>query len=152
MGHAAPHQFKRVSTASPAEDTLGAAFALSRRVSSLLRPVLKDARIGVDFSNVANLRVTDEAIVLYVKNAWQKTKLRQMLPRLDATAQDAGFTTPVTIVVRPEGRPTDPPRFASSPRTTSPQAARTLEEKAGSIIEPALRKALENLAKTLRGD
>ena len=98
------------------------------------------------------MRVTDKKIVLFVPNALQKTKLRQVLPRLEAALQEKGFVLALDIVVRPTVKPLDVGVVPStSPaRTGTLTGAESLEKGAKTIRDTALRNALMSLAKTLR--
>ena len=109
-------------------------------------------RLGLDFSDIANIRVTPEKITLLVKTAIQQNRLRQLLPRITAALGRAGFIAPVDIKIRPV---TDHIRLRTrtvetNPRTMSETALSALEEKAGSMNESALKDALLSLARAMR--
>lgn len=133
-------------------DTLTQTLANSRRVLSILSPILQSVCRGPDWTDISHVRVTDKKIVLFVPNALQKTKLRQVLPRLEAALQEKGFVLALNIVVRPTVKPLDVGVVPStSPaRTGSPMGAECLEKGAKTIRDTALRNALMSLAKTLR--
>mgnify|MGYP003187714425 CR=1 FL=1 len=80
-------------------------------------------RLGLDFSDIANIRVTPEKITLLVKTAIQQNRLRQLLPRITAALGRAGFIAPVDIKIRPV---------------------------TGSMNESALKDALLSLARAMR--
>ena len=104
-------------------DTLTQALANSRRVLSILSPILQSVCRGPDWTNISCVRVTDKKIVLFVPNALQKTKLRQVLPRLEAALQEKGFVLALDIVVRPTVKPLDVGAVPStSPARTGPKA------------------------------
>ncbi|MBS1385861.1 hypothetical protein [Duodenibacillus massiliensis] len=109
-------------------------------------------RLGLDFSDIANIRVTPEKITLLVKTAIQQNRLRQLLPRITAALGRAGFIAPVDIKIRPV---TDHIRLRTrtvetNPRTMSETALSAVEEKAGSMNESALKDALLSLARAMR--
>lgn len=124
----------------------------SRRVMNVLSPILRPLKTGIDWTDLANLRASDKKIVLFVRNSLQKTKLRQLLPRIEAAVQNAGITRPVEICVRPITK--TPARTVvhsnSLPRTGSVAAADCIENKAASISDTALREVVLKLANTLR--
>ena len=133
-------------------DTLTQTLANSRRVLSILSPILQNVCRGLDWTDISHVRVTDKKIVLFVPNALQKTKLRQVLPRLEAVLQEKGFVLALDIVVRPTVKPLDVGVVPStSPaRTGSLMGAECLEKGAKTIRDTALRNALMSLAKALR--
>lgn len=137
--------------ASGRTDTLTQALANSRRVLATLRPILEGTCRGTDWANPAHVRVTDKKIVLFVPNALQKTKLRQVLPRLEETLQKKGHVLPIEILVRPT-RPLSLaiPRGTSPARVGSLIGADSLEKGAAKIRDTPLRQAVLQLAQTLR--
>ncbi len=133
-------------------DNLDRALVASRRVCVALRATLKATCPSVDWTDLGNVRVTDEKIVLFVKNALQKTKLRQILPRLEAITQAAGFIETIDIVVRPTSLPptlTEIPSLEKA-REGDKESASYIEKKAETLIDGDVKEALLSLAKTLR--
>lgn len=133
-------------------DSLEQALHASRRVCGALREMLSATCPSVDWTHLGNIRVTDEKIVLFVKNALQKTKLRQILPRLEAATQSSGFIQAIEIVVRPTSQTLTPKEVFSSekPREGDAEGASYMEKKAETLIDGNVKEALLSLAKTLR--
>jgi len=125
----------------------------SRLVARALRPVMKTCRIGVDFSDLANLQVTAEKVILYVRTPSQKIKLRQILPRIESSVAETGLLQQVEIEVRPTASLPDQPDTTprGAPRQGTEQNAEDLEAAAQELPEDSqLKERLLRLAKTLR--
>ena|GEM_PF-4914185 len=125
----------------------------SRLVARELRPVMKNRYIGVDFSDLANLQVTSEKVILYVRTPTQKIKLRQILPSIQNAVAETGLVQPVDIEVRPTAsvpeQPDTTPR--GEPRQATEQNAEELESAAGELSDDSpLKSKLLQLARTLR--
>ena len=140
---------------SPRDRSFGIAERLraSRLVARALRPVMRTCRIGVDFSDLANLQVTAEKVILYVRTPSQKIKLRQILPRIESAVAETGLLQQVEIEVRPTAalpeQPDTTPRGA--PRQATEQNAEELEAAAQELSDgSALKVRLLRLARTLR--
>ncbi len=133
-------------------DSLDEALVASRRVCVALREMLSATCPSVDWTHLGNIRVTDEKIVLFVKNALQKTKLRQILPRLEAATQASGFIQAIEIVVRPtpQARASKEVLSTEKPRKGNSEGASYMEKKAETLIDGEVKEALMSLAKTLR--
>ncbi len=133
-------------------DSLDEALVASRRVCVALREMLSATCPSVDWTHLGNIRVTDEKIVLFVKNALQKTKLRQILPRLEAATQSSGFIQAIEIVVRPtsQARASKEVLSTEKPRVGDDKGASYMEKKAESLVDGEVKEALMSLAKTLR--
>lgn len=133
-------------------DNLDQTLLASRRACVALKEMLSATCPSVDWTNLGNIRVTDEKIVLFVKNALQKTKLRQILPRLEAATQSSGFIQAIEIVVRPVSQTLTPKEVFSGEKARKGDAegASYMEKKAETLLEGDVKEALLSLAKTLQ--
>ena len=148
-----PRRLSEISTEKRRSlDGLERSLLDTKRVSNALSRELGSLALGVDFSNLGNVRVTDEKIVLFVRNSLQKSKLRQILPRLEAITQAAGFIKPIEISVRPTGES----QLSGIVESESPQregnteAANYMKDKADTLLDGPVKEALLSLAKTLQ--
>ena len=132
------------SVAEQLRDARRAARAVASQTAAL--------RLGTDFSDIGNIRVSREKITLLVKSAVQQNRLRQLLPRISAALGREGFIAPVEIKIRPvsEHIALRQHLITGEPRTMSESALSAVEEKADSLEESALKKALLSLARTVR--
>ncbi len=151
-------QLRRLSEVSTEKsrspDGLEHSLLETKRVANLLCREFGSNALGVDFSNLGNIRVTDEKIVLFVRNSLQKSKLRQILPRLEAVTQTAGFIKPIEISVRPTGesQPSGIVESRSPKREGNTDAANYMKERADTLYEGPVKEALLSLAKTLKDE
>ena len=126
----------------------------TKRVANVLCREFGSHSLGIDFSNLGNIRVTDEKIVLFVRNSLQKSKLRQILPRLESVTQAAGFIKPIEISVRPTGEsPLSSIVESEAPRREgNTEAANYMKGKADTLLDGPVKEALLSLAKTLKSE
>ena len=76
--------FLQVSLDRSEESSIAEQLMGVRRASRVIAPLLAGLPLGVDFSNLGNIRIRDDTIILYVRSAAQSAKLRQLLPRTSA--------------------------------------------------------------------
>lgn len=136
----------RSEESSIAEQLMGV-----RRVSRVIAPLLAGLPLGVDFTNLGNIRIRDNTIVLYVRSAAQSAKLRQLLPRISDALGRAGFREPVEVRIRPEHTSIDmrQNRAIGEPRTGNASAAQELRLRAQTMPDSPLKTQLLRLAATL---
>ena len=150
-----PRRLSEISTEKRRSlDGLERSLLDTKRVSNALSRELGSLALGVDFSNLGNVRVTDEKIVLFVRNSLQKSKLRQILPRLEAITQAAGFIKPIEISVRPTGESqlSGIVESGSPQREGNTEAANYIKVKAETLLDGPVKEALLSLAKTLKDE
>lgn len=139
---------------APRERSFGLAEQLhaSRLVARSLHSALRAFHTGVDFSDTANVHVTADKVILYVRTPSQKSKLRQLAKRIENAIAQTGLVRTLDILVRPVNTAiADAPVPGGEPRKGSRQSAQSIEEAARSLPEDSsLRKKLELLARTLR--
>lgn len=144
--------FAQITFAAGEEQSVAEQLKDARKAARAVAGETAKMRLGLDFSDIANIRVTPEKITLLVKTAIQQNRLRQLLPRITAALGRAGFIASVDIKIRPV---TDHIRLRTrtvetNPRTMSETALSAVEEKAGSMNESALKDALLSLARAMR--
>ena len=124
----------------------------SRLVARALHAALKGYHIGVDFSDTANVHVTADKVILYVRTPGQKSKLRQLMRRIENAIAQTGLVRLLDIQVRPVNATIPESALPKGePRKGSRQSAESIEKAAQSLPEDSsLRKKLERLARTLR--
>lgn len=123
----------------------------TRRVARLLAPEVAKFRLGVDLTQLSNLRVTNNKAVLFVQTAAQHARLRQILPRLTRILEQAGLVLPIEIRIRPV-KTTISLRdnlAQGQPRVASAQTQRTVMQAAQSLENSPLKQALLSLARTM---
>lgn len=147
-----PRSFAQISLDRSEEDSIAEELRDARRLCKAIAPALKSLPLGVDFSEPGNIRLRDGKIILFVRSALQKSKLRQILPRLTDLAGRAGYLQRIEISIRPV---TEPIRLRrneaqSTPRVLSEKSAGLIRSRADAMPESALRKALLDLADARR--
>ncbi len=151
---------RRTAVVSPVSRIIGsqdtfAELRLARRVAALVAPELSRARVGVDFSNPANVRVSDGAVTLLVRTGLQKRKIEQLLPRMTRILREHSIERKLEIRVSPrtDAGPAAPAVRAPAglPRELSGKSAELMRAKARELSSPELREMLERLAASGRG-
>ncbi len=128
---------------------------LSRKVARVLAPTLNSYPIGIDFSDTANIQVTQDKVLLFVRTPVQKAKLRQLMQRIQNAVAETGLVQPVELQVRPitPKFPEPAPVAEGEMRRGTLSSARSIEKAARSMSEDSpLRARLERLAKALRAN
>lgn len=143
--------FAQISLDRTMSETLGQELFDVRRIARIFRPAAKSFRIGVDISNIRNLRRENGEVVILVKNTAQFAKLRQLLPRLQALLQEAGLRDTIKVRVYPGDASIELRRNTAigAPRVASDKSIETIRKKAESMPPSALKDALEALAQGL---
>lgn len=146
--------FAQISLDRSEEDSIAQTLYDARRLSRVIAPELKGLRLGVDFSHPGNVRRKDGSIVLFVRSAAQKNKLRQLLPRIDDAVHRAGWRENVEIKIQPVN-PVPALRsnpLPGKPRMPDPKAAAAMMETVRKMEDSPLKSSLEKLARTLAGN
>ena len=122
-----------------------------RRIARAFRTAAKSVNVGLDITDIKNIRRENGEVVILVKNTAQHAKLRQMLPRLKMALEEAGFRDPITLRIKP---PTPSIQLRENlalgaPRVASDKSVELIRKKAESMKPSALKDALASLAKTL---
>ena len=143
-----PRSFAQISLDRTAEDSIAEELRDARRISRAIAPALKTLPLGVDFSEPGNIRLRDGKIILFVRSALQKSKLRQILPRLTDLAGKAGYLQKIDIAIRPVTEPIAlrHNEAMSTPRVLSEESIGKIRSAAAGMADSPLKKALEDLA------
>ncbi len=143
-----PRSFAQISLDRTAEDSIAEELRDARRISRAIAPTLKTLPLGVDFSEPGNIRLRDGKIILFVRSALQKSKLRQILPRLTDLAGKAGYLQKIDIAIRPVTEPIAlrHNEAMSTPRVLSEESIGKIRSAAAGMADSPLKKALEDLA------
>ena len=123
----------------------------ARRVARVVNQETAPLKMTWDFSNLSLIRVDADKITLFVRNAAQQNRLRQILPRISRRLGEAGFLQTAEIRIRPVPDHVDftRPQALGKVRELSPAAAAAINKKADSLTESALKNALKDLAATV---
>lgn len=143
--------FAQISLDRSMSESLGQELFDVRRIARIFQPAAKSIRAGVDITDIRNLRRENGEVVILVKNTAQHAKVRQILPRLQALLEQAGFRDQIKLRINP---PVEPVRLrgneaVGAPRTVSQESIRSIREKAESMKPSALKNALASLARAL---
>lgn len=132
-------------------ETLGQELFDVRRIARIFRPAAKSVNVGLDLSNISNLRREKGEVIILVKNTSQRAKLRQMLPRLQTLLEEAGLRDPIKLRLQPpvSGIELRQNTAFGQPRVASDASIELITKKAESMKPSALKTALASLAKTL---
>lgn len=143
--------FAQISLDRSLSETLGQELFDVRRIARLFRPAAKSIHIGVDITDIRNLRRENGTVVILVKNAAQLAKLRQLLPRLQVLLEQAGLRDPIKPRIRPAPTPIVLRQnlAVGQPRVASAKSIAAIKQTAGSLKPSAVKDALESLARTL---
>lgn len=143
--------FAQISLDRSMSETLGQELFDVRRIARIFRPAAKSIRVGVDITNISNLRRENGEVVILVKNTAQHAKLRQLLPRLQALLEEAGLRDQVKVRINPAVTPVELRRNTAvgKPRVASDKSIETIRKKAESMKPSALKDALESLAREM---
>ncbi len=123
-----------------------------RRITRIIAPALQGFPLGINFGQLGHVRRKDGTIYLFVYTAVQRTKLRQLLPRLEELVHAAGYRDNIEIKVLPQ-KPQIHLRenlAFGKPRVPDPVAGQAMMKTAEDMEPSALKDALEALAKTLQ--
>lgn len=143
--------FAQISLDRSMSETLGQELFDVRRIARAFRTAAKSVNVGLDITDIKNIRRENGEVVILVKNTAQHAKLRQMLPRLKMALEEAGFRDPITLRIKP---PTPSIQLRENlalgaPRVVSDKSVELIRKKAESMNPSALKDALASLAKTL---
>ena len=143
--------FAQISLDRSMSETLGQELFDVRRIARIFRTAAKSVNVGLDLTDIRNIRRENGEVVILVKNTAQHAKLRQMLPRLKMALEDAGFRDPISLRIKP---PTPPLQLRENlafgaPRVASGQSVELIRKKAESMKPSALKDALASLANAL---
>lgn len=143
--------FAQISLDRSMSETLGQELFDVRRIARAFRTAAKSVNVGLDITDIKNIRRENGEVVILVKNTAQHAKLRQMLPRLKMALEEAGFRDPITLRIKP---PTPSIQLRENlalgaPRVASVKSVELIRKKAESMKPSALKDALASLAKTL---
>ena len=143
--------FAQISLDRSMSETLGQELFDVRRIARIFRTAAKSINVGLDLTDIRNIRRENGEVVILVKNTAQHAKLRQMLPRLKMALEDAGFRDPISLRIKP---PTPPLQLRENlafgaPRVASGQSVELIRKKAESMKPSALKDALASLANAL---
>ncbi len=143
-----PRSFAQITFDGTQEASIAEALKDARRISRAIAPALKSIPLGVDFSKLGNVRRRDGKICLFVRTALQKSKLRQVLPRVSELIARAGYFEPVEIVIRPVGEEIELRKNEAlgKERQLSEESCRKLAAAAGGLDASPLKDALLSLA------
>ena len=72
--------FAQITFAAGEEQSVAEQLKDARKAARAVAGETAKMRLGLDFSDIANIRVTPEKITLLVKTAIQQNRLRQLLP------------------------------------------------------------------------
>ena len=147
-----PRSFAQIALDRSEEESIASDLADARRIARTISPVLKDLPLGVDFSRLGNIRLRDGKIILFVRSSLQKSKLRQVLPRISDLVQRAGYLQSIEIVIRPVDANISLRKNLAqgSRRTLSESSAQNIAKTADALADSPLKNALAALAKTVR--
>lgn len=143
--------FAQISLDRSMSETLGQELFDVRRIARAFRTAAKSVNVGLDITDIKNIRRENGEVVILVKNTAQHAKLRQMLPRLKMALEEAGFRDPITLRIKP---PTPSIQLRENlalgaPHVASDKSVELIRKKAESMKPSALKDALASLAKTL---
>ena len=143
--------FAQISLDRSMSETLGQELFDVRRIARAFRTAAKSVNVGLDITDIKNIRRENGEVVILVKNTAQHAKLRQMLPRLKMALEEAGFRDPITLRIKP---PTPSIQLRENlalgaPRVASDKSVELIRKKSESMNPSALKDALASLAKTL---
>lgn len=93
--------FAQISLDRSMSETLGQELFDVRRIARAFRTAAKSVNVGLDITDIKNIRRENGEVVILVKNTAQHAKLRQMLPRLKMALEEAGFRDPITLRIKP---------------------------------------------------
>ena len=138
--------FAQISLDRSMSETLGQELFDVRRIARAFRTAAKSVNVGLDITDIKNIRRENGEVVILVKNTAQ-----QMLPRLKMALEEAGFRDPITLRIKP---PTPSIQLRENlalgaPRGASDKSVELIRKKAESMKPSALKDALASLAKTL---
>lgn len=148
----APRSLAQISLDPGGENSIAGQLRDSRRLARAIAPALRGLPLGVDFSQISNIRLRDGKIILFVRSALQKSKLRQVLPRISELAARAGYLQSIDIVIRPTATELELRRSqaAGAPRELSEKSAAAIEAASRSMEDSPLKDALAELAAARR--
>ena len=143
--------FAQISLDRSMSETLGQELFDVRRIARAFRTAAKSVNVGLDITDIKNIRRENGEVVILVKNTAQHANLRQMLPRLKMALEEAGFRDPITLRIKP---PTPSIQLRENlalgaPRVASDKSVELIRKNAESMNPSALKDALASLAKTL---
>ena len=93
--------FAQISLDRSMSETLGQELFDVRRIARAFRTAAKSVNVGLDITDIKNIRRENGEVVILVKNTAQHAKLRQILPRLKIALEEAGFRDPITLRIKP---------------------------------------------------
>lgn len=150
-----PRSFLQISTdPHPGRDdtpSIAAELKEARRVARRLSGELERFRIGVDFTDLSNIRVTRESVLFFVRTAAQQNKLRQILPLIDTLIGECGLLQHAEIRMRPT-KPKIEERenlALGKDRKGSKIGSESTQRAAESLEDSPLKDALIRLSQTL---
>ncbi len=123
-----------------------------RRIARIIAPALRGFPIGIDFTQMGHIRRKDGVIYLFVHSSVQRTKLRQILPRLEDLIHAAGYRDSMEIKILAQ-KPVIELRknhAVGVPRRGDLKASADMMKAAQDMPDSALKEALEKLAATLQ--
>ena len=131
---------------------LMASYALSKRAGSVAAQVLRPFRMNIDFTDPAYCRVEGHTLVLLAESAVQQNRIRQLTPRLAATAAAAGLpVSEVDVRIIPKRAAPQPgvplPRIERVPSAVGAAAITNILDD---IEDPALRTTMEKLRDVIK--
>ena len=131
---------------------LMASYALSKRAGSVAAQVLRPFRMNIDFTDPAYCRVEGHTLVLLAESAVQQNRIRQLTPRLAATAAAAGLpVSEVDVRIIPKRAAPQPgvplPRIERAPSAVGAAAITNILDY---IKDPALRTTMEKLRDVIK--
>lgn len=131
---------------------LMASYALSKRAGSVAAQVLRPFRMNIDFTDPAYCRVEGHTLVLLAESAVQQNRIRQLTPRLAATAAAAGLpVSEVDVRIIPKRAAPQPgvplPRIERAPSAVGAAAITNILDD---IEDPALRTTMEKLRDVIK--
>lgn len=144
--------FSQVSFDRSEEHSLAEELYDVRRITRIIAPALQGLPLGINFGQLGHIRRKDGTVILFVHSAVQRTKLRQILPRIEELIHAAGYRDSVEIKVlaqKPEIKLRDN-LAVSRPRRPDHEAGQSMMKTAEGMQPSALKDALEALAKTLQ--
>ena len=135
-----PRSFAQIALDRSEEESIASDLADARHIARTISPVLKDLPLGVDFSRLGNIRLRDGKIILFVRSSLQKSKLRQVLPRISDLVQRAGYLQSIEIVIRPVDANISLRKnlAQSSPRMLSESSAQNIAKTADALADSPL--------------
>lgn len=129
-------------------DSLAWELAQSGHACRVLSTTLKDA-LPIRLTS-SNVRVSQTQIVILAKTPTQRSRLKQLLPRLEEALRKVGFNQSLDIRVHSNENRIEPRSPSDGvPRHGNPQAAAAMLQEAKSVDDPTLREALFRLADAL---